>query len=183
MASQQAPPPPPLPSSGAHVMGLGLPIPSLPILSQPPPFTIPPSTANLSMPPPSALGAGAINFPPPNMFDSGLSDQRSKDPMGSPNSIEQQLNMTQQQISMVQQQINMIQAQGMGAGATNMFHAPNGANPLHIFDMTHQPPMDPIFAGGSLAPFLDPALLQTSLAHGSMPPPFGGPNGGGPPYQ
>lgn len=48
---------------------LSLPLPALPILAQPPPFTIPPP--NLSIPPPTSLsqapGLGGIPFPPPSV--------------------------------------------------------------------------------------------------------------------
>lgn len=56
-------------SKGISQGTTSLPLPTLPILSQPPPFTIPPP--NIAIPPPTALGQtsglGMIPFPPPSV--------------------------------------------------------------------------------------------------------------------
>lgn len=114
--------------------GLSLPLPTLPILSQPPPPTMPPFSLpppNLSIPPPTTLGQGVIPFPPPNVttsssnqmpqptnlseFQDSNKEHDGIDGLKSPNSIDQQLSMTERQINMVEQQLSMIQqAQNMG---------------------------------------------------------------------
>jgi len=136
--------------------GLSLPLPTLPILAQPPPFSMPPP--NLNIPPPTILsqapGLGGIPFPPPSvtstsnhipqqrLFDHHDSQEReTSETLNSPSSIDHQLTMTERQINMVEQQLSMIQqAQSMGSSQstippmrTHLFHQ-NQPNPM-IFDM------------------------------------------------
>lgn len=157
---------------------MNLPLPTLPLLTQPPPFAIPPP--NLSIPPPNALGQGSmmngIPFPPPgvtasrnqvpppiapppkNMFEQQETHERDNiDRLNSPSSIEQQISMTERQINMVEQQLSMIQqAQSMShpQGVMPQLHphavfAQNQLNPL-LFDM---PPPQLLQAG---QPMMDP---------------------------
>ena len=118
-----------------------LPIPSLPLISHPPPptsiapFNMPPS---LGIPAAGAMSQGMIHYPPPTMpivtssattqivpqqaTSSQNDESRDADigGEGSPSSIDQQLTITERQISMVEQQLNMIkQAQSL-AGAINI---------------------------------------------------------------
>lgn len=134
--------------------GLSLPLPPLPILTQPPPFTIPPP--NISIPPSAILsqapGLGGIPFPPPSitannpmppqsqqLFDRQESQERdSVEGLSSPDAINQQLSMTERQINMVEQQLSMIQqAQGMGQSQTTL----QQMHPQAIYHQTQPNPM------------------------------------------
>lgn len=151
--------------------GLSLPLPTLPILNQPPPFAVPPP--NINIPPPTVLGPGAsIPFPPPVASSSSqlpkqidVNDSRehdNKDTLStSPISIDQQISMTERQINMVEQQLNMIQqAQGINhppptSMATSMHsqaifqpppmmydvHSSQMIHPHQMIDMMHPPPV------------------------------------------
>lgn len=161
---------------------LNLPLPSLPILAQPPPFTIPPP--NLSIPPPAALSQassmGGIPFPPPNVTSAGGQmpiqqvpniydqsnslDQDKNESLNSPNSLDQQLSMTERQINMVEQQLSMIQqAQSMGQPQQAMvpihqqtlFHHPSHTNQM-LFDM---PPPSMLHSGQPPTQLLDPQQI------------------------
>lgn len=167
--------------------GLSLPLPTLPILSQPPPFSVPPP--NINIPPPTVLGAGAsIPFPPPIASSSSqmapqidLNDSRDldKDTSSSPISIDQQISMTERQINMVEQQLNMIQqAQGISQApatsiATSMhsqaifqptpimydMHGNQMIHPGHpMIDPMRPPPTIPIFTNA-------PPVMGSQLPH------------------
>lgn len=162
--------------------GLGLPMPALPILTQPPPFTIPPP--NLSIPPPTILGQssslGGIPFPPPNsnplsqqaqkMFDHQESqDRESVEGLNSPDAIDQQISMTERQINMVEQQLSMIQqAQGLGQTQPTM-------PPMHPQALFHQNQPNPMLFDLSATQLVHgaPQLIdQHQMMFGNPPPPL-----------
>lgn len=164
---------------------LNLPMPTMPILSQPPPQT---TIAPFSIPPPG-LAMGVIPFPPPNVVVptsasnlqmslpsiKGSNDlqhennnkETTDDGPRSPNSIDQQLSMTERQINMVEQQLSMIQqAQNINhhplpPNSMAFMHHPqalfpqNHPNPM-IFDM---PPPPPQMLHGAQPALLDPNQL------------------------
>lgn len=169
-----------------------LPMPALPLMSQPPPptsiapFNIPPPSMNIpppsmNIPPPSALTQGMIHFPPPSVpivtstasgpvaASSALRTEEPNDTEngdGSPSSIDQQLNMTERQINMVEQQLNMIkQAQNMGGPHT--ISQANAIPPMHpppIFHPQTQP--NPMIFDVPLQPHIVPAgqpILDPSI--------------------
>lgn len=114
-----------------------IPVPSLPILSQPPPFTLPPP--NLSVPPPipgwsihgqslahgvASIGVGGIHFPPPPITTSGSSSSSNNinskaqisqlpifDSKNIDNDVLKSPNSIDQQLSMTEQQISIVEQQ------------------------------------------------------------------------
>lgn len=166
--------------------GLSLPLPTLPILTQPPPFAMPPP--NLSIPPPTVLSQGAslggIPFPPPivtsssnqippNIFDhQELQEDNNNEALQSPTTLDQQLSITERQINMVEQQLNMIQqAQNRNQPQPSMpsmhpqamFHPQSQPNPM-LFDLNQQQ----LLHGGP--PMMDPH--QPSIPIFANPPPI-----------
>lgn len=160
---------------------IDVPAPSLPILSQPPPFTLPP--ANLSVPPPltgwvrsqsmaQGSGIGGIPFPPPPITTSSTtnihppqipsmyeSKDIDSDGLTSPNTIEKHLSMTEQQINMVEQQLNLIQ-QAQGLAPTTSIPPVPSLSSLTSLPLTVVPP---------------PSFQPNPLIFDLPPPPIGRP--------
>lgn len=160
---------------------MNIPVPSIPILSQPPPFALPPP--NLSIPPPltgwvcapsvaQGGGMGGIPFPPPpitstssasNVQPSQMpvydSNKLDKDVLKSPSTIDQQLSMTEHQINMLEQQLNLIQ-QAQGLAVTSMSSIPPVPPIPSLSSITSMPP-----------PVVPPASFQPNPLIFDLPPP------------
>lgn len=146
---------------------MSLPLPALPILTQPPPFSIrPPNLSSMSMPPSMSQASSISGMPyggQPGITSintgqllgsqDGQKSKLGNEYIPSPNSLDQQMSMTEMQISMVEQQLQQIQqAQGMNQPQSlpNMQIFQNQPNPM-LFDMQ-------MLHGGP--PIMDPQQQQ-----------------------